>query len=151
MHYHYKDCGLPNVYLKNGFLIEEHEEYGETVSIANLDGLHKAIGLDIVNNSVPLMSGAEFRFLRIELDLSQKALGDLLGTSEQTIANYEKNEPQPMGDKFIRILYQENVCGNAEIMEKLQRLNKLDREIMEFDKLIEFEEIGEDWIIAIAA
>ncbi len=150
-HYHYKDCGLPNIYLKNGFLIEQHEEYGETVSIGNLDGLHKAIGLDIVNNSVPSMSGVEFRFLRIELDLSQKALGDLLGTSEQTIANYEKNEPQPMGDKFIRILYKESVCENTEIMESLRRLNELDRELMKFDKLIEFEEVNDDWAITIAA
>ena len=149
--YHYKDCGLPNVYLKNGFSIEQHEEYGETVAIGNLEGLHKAIGLDIINNSVPVMSGAEFRFLRIELDLSQKALGDLLGTSDQTIANYEKETPKAMGDKLLRVLYEESVCDNTEIMGVLKRLNELDREIMEFDKLIEFEEIGDDWTIAIAA
>jgi len=149
--YHYKDCGLPNVYLKNGFLIEQHENYGETVSIDNLDGLHKAIGLDIVNNSVPLMSGAEFRFLRIELDLSQKALGGLLGTTDQTIANYEKDVPKAMADKFLRVLYKESVCGNAGIMENLKRLNKLDREIIEFNKIIELEEINNDWAIAQAA
>jgi len=149
--YHYKDCGLPNVYLKNGYSIEQHEEYGETIAIGNLEGLHKAIGLDIISNSVPLMSGTEFRFLRIELDLSQKALGDLLGTTDQTIANYEKETPKAMGDKFLRVLYKESVCDNVEIMEALQRLNKLDRDDMEFDKLMELEEINDDWTIAIAA
>lgn len=146
--YHYTECGLANVHLKNGYTISQHEEYGETIAIGNIEGLHKVIGLDIVNNSVPLMHGAEFRFLRIELDLSQKSLGELLGTSEQTIANYEKNEPQAMADKFIRILYKENVCGNTEIMESLQRLNELDREVMGFDKLIELEETNDDWSIA---
>ena len=146
--YHYRDCGLPNVYLKNGYSIEEHEEYGELVSIENLENLHKVIGLNIVKNSVPLMSGAEFRFLRIELDLSQKALGDLIGVTDQTVANYEKDEPKAMADKFLRIMYKENVCGNTEIMESLQRLNKLDRDITEHQRLIELEETDNNWAIA---
>ena len=146
--YHYKDCGLPNIYLKNGYEITEHEEYGELCSIHNLESLHKAIGLNIVKHSVPLMTGAEFRFLRIELDLSQKSLGDLLGATDQTIANYEKNEPQPMADKFLRVLYKEQACGNTEIRESLERLNKLDRSIAEFEKLIEFEESDDGWSVA---
>lgn len=150
--YHYEECGLPNIHLKNGYKIEEHTEYGETVSIDNLKGLHDAIGLDIVNNRHPLMTGEEFRFLRIELDLSQKALGGLLGdVTDQTIANYEKNAPQAMADRFLRVLYKEKVCGNTKIMENLERLNELDREITEYEKELEFEEIEDGWMVVKAA
>jgi len=146
--YHYDDCGLPNIYLKNGFTITNHEEYGECYSIHNLEGLHKTIGLNIITHSTPLMSGTEFRYLRIELDLSQKALGDLLGTTDQTIANYEKGEPQPIADKFLRILYKESIGGNIKIMESLERLNQIDRKIMEYEQLVELEEGENGWAIA---
>jgi len=40
--YHYKECGLKNVWLVNGFEIKK-TPYGKRVSITNLPGLHKLI------------------------------------------------------------------------------------------------------------
>ena len=63
--YHYTGCGLPNVYLKNGYEIVK-TPYGKGVTIRDMDGLHLAIGATIVNSPEPLI-GHEFRFLRTEL------------------------------------------------------------------------------------
>ncbi|MBU0656550.1 MAG: hypothetical protein KJ914_15615 [Gammaproteobacteria bacterium] len=46
---HYQSCGLANVWLCNGFE-NKQTPYGEAVSIADVEGLHKAIGLFILNH-----------------------------------------------------------------------------------------------------
>lgn len=64
--YHYKECGLDNIYLVNGFSIEEMD--GEPyVSIENVDALWKAIGLFLVERQ-KTFSPAELRFLRGQMD-----------------------------------------------------------------------------------
>src|SRR5690349_8978096 len=86
--YHYTECGLSNIYLLNGFTLDEYdgEQY---VSVENLDGLWKAIGLDIVTGR-KLISGKEVRFLRGQMDLTQSELGALLRVDDQTVARWEK-------------------------------------------------------------
>ncbi|MGO4780652.1 helix-turn-helix domain-containing protein, partial [Lysobacter sp. 2RAB21] len=86
--YRYVGCGLPNVFLRNGYEMVK-TPYGEGVTIHDLDGLHQALGSTIVGSPDPL-SGAEFRFIRTELELSQKMLGQLLGCNEQAVARWEK-------------------------------------------------------------
>ena len=71
--YHYEECGLSNVWLVDGFEIETDEEYGELVSIASVNELHKTIGLYLINEK-PELNGEEIRLLRKELNLSQKNL-----------------------------------------------------------------------------
>ena len=80
--YHYIDSGLDNVVLESGYR-EIDTPYGRGVSIDNLDALHLAIGKWLLN--VPKLNGAEFRFLRHELDMSQGRLARLLGEKEQNI------------------------------------------------------------------
>jgi len=41
---HYESCGLPNVWLKGGF-VKDETPYGETIAIHNIEGLHKVLGL----------------------------------------------------------------------------------------------------------
>lgn len=85
---HYTDCGLDNIFLLNGF---EYDEYdGEKfLTITDLDGLHRAIGLHIVlEKKAP--TGQEMRFLRTELHLSQAQLASKLGVSDQSVARWEK-------------------------------------------------------------
>ena len=65
--YHYTECGLPDVTLKNGYEVKE-TSYGEAVSIHNLEGLHRAIGMHLATET-PALTGNEIRFLRKELDL----------------------------------------------------------------------------------
>lgn len=94
--YHLKAIGLSNIYLLNGITFGHDEEYGNTVYIENLKGLHRAIGLHIIETA-SYLSGDEFRFLRKQMGLTQKELGERLGISDQTIANYEKGATSSIG------------------------------------------------------
>lgn len=132
--FHYVSCGLPNVYLKNGYSIKE-TPFGDAVSIQDIEGLHAQIAVTIAQNERRL-AGVEFRFLRKYLDMSQATLGQIIGVSDQTIANYEKNEPVETADKFIRLLVKEKAEGSVKIMELIEDINALDREIQEERHLV---------------
>ena len=55
--YHYRESGLDNVYLENGY--RNHKTpYGEGVSILDTEGLHKVIGQTLICTQRPL-NGAE--------------------------------------------------------------------------------------------
>jgi putative transcriptional regulator len=88
--FHYSASGLDNIYLLNG---------------DNINGLHHAIGLHIIEKE-NRMAGAEFRFLRKQMDLSQAALAQGLNVTDQTIANYEK-EKSALGpaEAYIKMRY----------------------------------------------
>jgi DNA-binding transcriptional regulator YiaG len=88
--FHYAASGLDNVYLLNG-VTESETSYGTMVHIENINGLHRAIGLHIIEKEGP-MEGPEFRFLRKQMELSQAALAKGLSVTDQTIANYEKGK-----------------------------------------------------------
>ena len=94
--YHYTECGLSNIYLINGYKIIETNQ-GKAVSINDIDGLHKAIGMLLVSSKKDFL-GDEIRFIRHEMLMSQDTLAHLLGVSEQTIRRWENdkiNIPKP--------------------------------------------------------
>ncbi|MNZ83550.1 hypothetical protein D3C78_1022810 [compost metagenome] len=104
--YEYKACGLEGIFLKNGYLVEQ-TPYGETVSIVDLEGLHRAIAQDIVRQPRP-MTGHQFRFLRKEQDMVQEEVAALFRVDVQTIANWEKrgkNEIPGPADIAMRAFY----------------------------------------------
>lgn len=102
---HYTASGLDYVYLVNGFSIEEDPDYGRIVTVDAPDDLHKAIGLHIVTQDRPLM-GAEFRFLRKQMKLTQSELAERFATDVQTIANYEKGRKIPqMSEQYMRMTF----------------------------------------------
>ncbi|MGD2056083.1 MAG: transcriptional regulator [Gammaproteobacteria bacterium] len=140
----YSGCGLPNIYLSNGFKVID-TPYGKSVSIDDLEGLHRAIGMEIVNKE-PTLSGPEFRFLRKELELSQDKLGNLLGRDAQTIALWEKEKSElpKMADMLLRAIYSENLNGNVQIKSMIERLNELDR-IERDERRFEFIETEDGW------
>lgn len=146
--HHYKSCGLDNVWLKNGYQTKS-TSYGDAVSIHNIDGLHKAIACSIVKKPGQL-TGKEFKFLRIEMDLSQSAIGVLMEKSSQSVAKWEKGQiPLPrLADKAIRDMYLESV-GDSPIAGLLSELAKIDRKIHELH--IELEETERGWDCAVAA
>lgn len=107
--YHYTECGLPNIFLLNGYKVIETAR-GRSVSVTDMDGLHRAIGLLLVTSKKDL-SGEEIRFLRHELLMSQSTLGRLLGVSEQAIRRWENgkiNIPKP-SESLLRLLYREHI------------------------------------------
>ena len=106
--YHFKACGLDNVFLKNGYQITNSAS-GSGVSIDELDTLLSAIAMRIVESERPIQA-AEFKYLRLELDLTQETLGKLLDKSGQSIALFEKGkQPIPrLVDVALRNYYCES-------------------------------------------
>lgn len=125
--YHYVECGLPNVWLKNGFE-KRDTPYGAGISIIDTNGLHACIASILCDKPQPL-SGAEFRFLRRQLDFSQKVIGELFGCSDRNIRAIEaKQKVQEPYNKFIRHLYLESVNPESSYVELFERLRSLDIE-----------------------
>jgi DNA-binding transcriptional regulator YiaG len=111
---HYTACGLDNVYLLNGFTREtiDGEEY---ITIADLEGLWKAIGLHLVTTRKAL-APKEIRFLRQHMDLTQAELGARLRVSDQTVARWEKDQcdlPGP-ADLMLRVLFLSSPATQSE-------------------------------------
>lgn len=140
--YHYKECGLDRVYLMNGFVIRETPR-GTTISIADLDGLHRAIGQMLLDERKRL-SGKEFRFLRHELGMSQATLAHLLGADEQTVARWEKGQTRvpKAAEANLRLLYEERIRGNVKVSDTLQRIADLEDTL---DRRMEFIETDQGW------
>lgn len=124
--FHYTLCGLDNVFLLNGYAWEE-SDYGETLSVENLDELHKNIALSIVKHDRRL-NGKEFRFIRLELGATQKIVADWMDVDVQTVARWEKGETDvnPVADRLIRVIYLENVEANFSITDLLEGLSEMD-------------------------
>ncbi len=128
---HYTDCGLDNIYLSNGFEVEDidGEEY---VTVQNIDGLHQAIGLHIVlEKKAP--NGQELRFLRTEMGLSQLDLASKLGVSDQSVARWEKGQTDIPGTAVLsfKVLFIFSLLSederNAVLEEFIQALDDLAR------------------------
>lgn len=126
--YHYKGCGLPNIYLANGYK-ETKTAYGAAVAINDVEGLHGAIADQLVIKPIPL-TPHEFRFLRTFLEMSQKKLGESVGTSDQTIANWEKGNTSidKAAETILRMLVREHRGGNVVVRQFVDRLNDADRQ-----------------------
>lgn len=141
--YHYTESGLSNVYLKNGVTVEEidGEEY---TSIDDMNGLHSAIAQAVVDSNRPL-AYEEFKFLRIEMNVSQKMLATRFGVDEQTIARYEKGHTKipRTTDAALRALYMESQEKNNPVSYFLDLLS--DTEAEEAAKVIRLEEIENHW------
>jgi putative transcriptional regulator len=141
--YHYAECGLDNVYLINGFT-RVITPRGESVKIQNIEGLHKAIG-SILAEEKRDISGKEFRFLRHEMNLTQRSLADILKVDTQTVARWEKGHSRIDGPAqlLLRLLYREFIGNNVSIVGPLKQLADLD-EALQIDDL-SFEDTAEGW------
>ncbi|MCE5318127.1 MAG: helix-turn-helix domain-containing protein [Parachlamydia sp.] len=143
-HYHYIECGLNNVYLINGFKYIETPR-GKSISIKDIDGLHKAIGLYLVTSKKDL-SGDELRFLRHDMLISQATLARLVGISEQAIRRWERGKimiPKP-SESLIRLLYREHAQNKDEkIMATLKEISDLEDRF--HDRQLLFKDTSRGW------
>lgn len=138
--YHYTESGLQNVYLSNGFKSKKVPG-GVAVAIVDAAGLHQAIGRNIAAKGY--MTGAEFRFLRKELDLSQGRFGTLIGASEESVSLWERRGRVPKSAcRLMQMFYLETIDGNVRVKDLVERLASLDREHQ--DKMI-FEDTDTGW------
>jgi DNA-binding transcriptional regulator YiaG len=139
--YHYTESGLQNVWLKNGYVIR-NTPYGKSVAIHDVEGLHRLIGRAIAQQ--PRLSGAQLRFLRKEMDMSQSALALLVGTSEQNVSLWERRGRVPKtSDRLIRLIYLEHSHGKSpQIRALIDRINALDKVAKE---RMEFKQEKKEW------
>ena len=128
--FRYQGCGLDNVYLRNGYRETVSAAGEKGVFIEDIEGLHKVIAIVIVDDTSPL-DAKTFRFLRKELDMSQRKFGEYMDVEEQTVSLWERaRKPIPhAADVLLRTLTKETCSGNAELMRMLERMNSIDREI----------------------
>ena len=145
---HYTVCGLDEVYLINGFTVEsiEGEDY---VSIEDLDGLWKAIGLHLVTMRKAL-APKEIRFLRQHMGLTQAGLATKLRVTDQTVARWEKGQTDPgPADLAIRVQFLSSKLAQPEGEQLLPKLVKIFDEITHRDdtepKIIMLERSKKKW------
>lgn len=147
--YHYTESGLDNVYLRDGYNTIEID--GEiAVSIHDLAGLHRVIGQDIIHKS-PALTGDEIRFLRKEMNLTQSSFAAILSVSEDTVRGWENERTDIPGpaDKLVRGIYLEHVDGASGLRQIIEDIARLNREIAEDERQMNFEENADGlWQVA---
>ena len=140
--YHYKGCGLDDIYLISGYDIE-NTPYGGGVRIRHLEKLHEAIGLYLIKNR-KVLRGKELRFLRHQMDLTQSELARLLGSNAQQVARYEKDQCDISGpaDRIIRLLFKEHVGQKSGVRRVLDTFDRMDDAN---ENCVLFREVNDGW------
>lgn len=124
--YHFTDGGLRNVWIENGYTIQE-TPYGKAVCIEDPEGLAKAVCSALIRKKSKL-TGAEFRYIRQAMLLSQASLGRYLGRSDQAVALWEKTSKVPKyADTLLRVLYARHADGDERIKNIVHALNEQER------------------------
>jgi DNA-binding transcriptional regulator YiaG len=134
MPYHYKESGLDNVILQNGFTIRQ-TPYGETVSIKNVDALHQLIARTLIQQRE--INGAEFRFLRREIGKTQAQLADLFRMEEQTISLWERDRKRsipPLAGVMLRLLYAEHIGLKPKIERTIRAQTRSKKKTVRLDR-----------------
>jgi DNA-binding transcriptional regulator YiaG len=131
---HYTMSGLDDVYLFNGFEVEtiDGEEY---VTVQDLDGLWKAIGLHLVTTRKAL-APKEIKFLRHHMNLTQAELAGKMQVTDQTVARWEKGvtaELSGPADMMLRVLFLGSEIAQPEGSELIAKIIKLWEELVEQD------------------
>ena len=123
---HYTACGLPNVWLENGYTKKE-TKYGIAVSVNDIDGLHKLLASKLIEKS-ELLAGYEFRFLRVQLGLTQEGLGKFLDVSENAVSLWERKDSVPsVYDHMVRLMVMAKFNGNTKISEAIERVQTVEK------------------------
>ena len=105
-----------------------------------ISGLPEAIAIALTVAVNPLeIGGAEFRFLRKELDMSQRAIAGVLGVQEQTVSLWERGEqPVPQyAAVLISAMAREYFSGQAAMKTVIDRVCSADLAIAKAKLLIE--------------
>ena len=119
-------AGLQNVWLANGFSTKD-SLYGIVEIINDVPGLTRAISLALAGK-IGRLSGAEFRYLRLHLRLSQKSLAQCFGNTEQRLRFWGKTGRVPLwADKHVRILWKAQEAGNESVKNVVGRINLIDQ------------------------
>lgn len=135
--YHYRECGLPNVYLA-GIKVAHCEKCGERFPIiSSILDLYDKIG-EAVALKPRTLTGIEVKFLRKQLGMTATKWASYLKTDKTNVSRWE-NDRQPMSkqaDALVRYLYfrlleeKENKHINADISGRITSVqNEIGEEI----------------------
>ena len=123
---HYTACGLPNVWLENGYTKKE-TKYGNAIAVKDIDGLHKLLATKLVEKT-SLLAGYEFRFLRVQLGLTQEGLGKFLDVSENAVSLWERKDAVPnVYDHMLRLMVMAKFSGNTKISDAIERVQTVEK------------------------
>ena len=103
--YHYKECGLPRVFLE-GITIHQCGCGAVNPEIPAISALHRYIGLELIQKKT-LLSGEEIRYLRKLSGLDQGHLARVMDVAQETVSRWEKGK-KPIGaksDRQIRLIF----------------------------------------------
>lgn len=142
--FHYVACGLNNIWLENGYTIHKSVNGGESFHIEDIKGLHIAIARTLTEKE-SVLANDEIRFIRTELAMSRKALGELLGISPETIKKWESGENAipKASDALLRRLFLENHDGDGTVRMLLDTINRIENEM---NKVLRFKETKDGWV-----
>lgn len=118
---HYRECGLDNVWLANGWRFED-TPLGRFLEIRDPDGLFAALARHIADRPGARTGGRELRYLRQFLDLTQAELGRLLGLSDQQVARWEKEQSriEPAAFRLFCLLVRERLGDRVAVESQLR-------------------------------
>lgn len=104
--YHYKECGLDDVYLVNVRICTCANCDEELVCIPAMPQLHTGIGEELLKKDSRL-NGKEIRFLRKNMGLKAVELQEYLGVDNATISRWEHGNQKitPPHDRLLRMVY----------------------------------------------
>lgn len=137
---HYKQCGLDDVYLLNGYTVHE-TTYGKGVSVEDVDGLHRAIALSVIKNKA-VLSGKEIKFFRKLMAFTQADLARKLRCDVQSVARWEKGQSDVNGasDLCIRAFYLGRQTQNLDLLQLADDLAEMN--ITDFPQYFEETDCG---------
>lgn len=124
--YHYKECGLDNVWLENGYVTKK-TAYGKATSVDDAPGLHKVLAMELTQKKGRI-TGKELRFMRTVIGMSQEGLGKCVGASEQSVSLWERTGKVPQyADSLLRLMLSEKLNGNSKVSDIIDRINTVER------------------------
>ena len=128
---HYTDCGLDNVWLASGYKIK-NTKYGRAVAVIDIDSLHKLLANNLIEKK-GILTGKEFKFLRVQLSLTQRGLGTLLGgVSENAVSLWERKDSVPaIHDHWLRMLAIAKYSGHTKVADAIAVLQAVEKLIFQ--------------------
>ena len=112
--YHYKECGLDNVFVRG--IPCQDDDGDDVITVHNVAGLHRAIAEGVVAHKAGI-SGQELRFLRTEMGITQAELAKVVHHDTQSVGRWERGEfpIEPTAEALIRLLVVERLKLTTEI------------------------------------
>ena len=101
----YIESGLDNVTLKDVVMYRCSCGH-EMLEISNIEGLHRAIGLTLIQQKT-LLTAPEIKYLQIEMGLKGKELAEIMGVTKVAVSRWinGKSDIDKSCDRMLRLIY----------------------------------------------